>query len=154
MADYELRLAEVAPRPLAAVRGAAVRANLGPTILKLLDQVWPVLRAQGVRTGHNVVMYLDDLAHLEAGVEIFGDFSPTAEVHLSATPSGLAATAVHWGDYGAMAPTYEALRGWCAANRHRLAGPSWEVYGDWNADPQQLRTDLFLLLQPPENNPI
>ena len=149
MADYQLRLEEVAPRPLAVARGAAVRANLGPTILKLLDQVWPVLRAQGVRTGHNVVIYLDDLAHLEAGVEIFGDFNPTAEVSVSATPQGLAATAVHWGDYSAMAPTYTALRTWCADNGHRLAGPSWEVYGDWNADPQQLRTDLYLLVRPP-----
>src|SRR5438132_9588318 len=98
MADYELRLEEVGPRPLAVARGAALRANLGPTIIRLLDQVWPVLREQGVRTGHNVVMYLDDLSHLEAGVEIFGEFNPTAEVSSSATPAGLAATAVHWGD--------------------------------------------------------
>ena len=82
MAAYQLRLEEVAPRPLAVARGAAIRANLGSTIRRLLDQVWPVLRAQGVRTGQNVVMYLDDLAHIEAGVEIFGDFSPTAKVHL------------------------------------------------------------------------
>jgi len=154
MVDYELRLEEVVPRPLAVARGAAIRANLGPTIIILLDKVWPVLREQGVRTGHNVVMYLDDLAHLEAGVEIFGDFNPTAEVHTSATPHGLAATAVHWGDYSAMAPTYTALRKWCADNGHQLAGPSWEVYGDWHADPQQVRTDIFLLVQPPDKTAI
>ena len=148
MVDYELRLEEVVPRPLAVARGAAIRANLGPTIIILLDKVWPVLREQGVRTGHNVVMYLDDLAHLEAGVEIFGDFNPTADVHTSATPHGLAATAVHWGDYSAMAPTYTALRKWCTDNGHHLAGPSWEVYGDWHADPQQVRTDIYLLLRP------
>jgi effector-binding domain-containing protein len=113
-----------------------------------LDQIWPVLREQGVRTGNNVVMYLDDLAHIEAGVEIFGDFTPTDEVHTSATPHGLAATAVHWGDYSAMAPTYTALRKWCADNGHHLAGPSWEVYGDWHADPRQVRTDIYLLLVP------
>ena len=146
MADFEIRLEEVVPRPLAVARGAAVRANLGPTIIRLLDLVWPVLREQGVRTGHNVVMYLDDLAHLEAGVEISGDFSPTAEVHTSATPHGLAATAVHWGDYAAMAPTYTALRKWCADNGHHLAGPSWEVYGDWNENPNELRTDVYRLI--------
>ncbi len=154
MAHFEIRLEEVVPRPLAVARGAAVRANLGPTIIRLLDQVWPVLREQGVRTGHNVVMYLDDLAHLEAGVEISGDFSPTAEVHTSATPHGLAATAVHWGDYAAMAPIYTALRKWCADNGYHLAGPSWEVYGDWHADPQQVRTDIFLLVQPPDKTAI
>ncbi len=31
--------------------------QLGTDIIRLLDKVWPVLRAQGVRTGHNVVIY-------------------------------------------------------------------------------------------------
>lgn len=154
MADYALRVEEVSAHPIASARGAATRATLGPTIISLLDKVWPVLRAQGVPTGHNVVMYLDDLAHIEAGVQIFGDFSPTADVGLSKTPTGLAATAVHWGDYSAMAPTYTALRTWCADNGHRLAGPSWEVYGDWHDDPQQVRTDLYLLIQSSEKNTI
>jgi effector-binding domain-containing protein len=53
-----------------------------------------------------------------------------------------------------MAPTYTALRQWCADHGHTLAGPSWEVYGDWRADPLQLRTDIFLLVQPPEKTAI
>ena len=57
-------LEDVLPRQLAAVRGGASRADLGPTILKLLDRVWPVLRGQHVKTGHNVVMYFGGLAHI------------------------------------------------------------------------------------------
>ncbi len=144
--EYEVRLEEVAARSLAVARGATVRAELGATIIKLLDQVWPVLRAQQVPTGHNVVMYLDDLAHVVAGVDVLSDFVETAEVRHSATPAGMVATVVYWGDYAQMAPAYAALRSWCAQNGHRLAGPSWEVYGDWNADPCRLRTDLYLLL--------
>ena len=64
------------------------------------------------------------------------------------SPQGVAATAVHWGDYSAMAPTYTALRKWCADNGHHLAGPSWEVYGDWAEDPAKLRTDIYFLLEP------
>jgi effector-binding domain-containing protein len=153
---HEVGLAEVVARPLAVARGATTRAALGPTIIRLLDLVWPVLREQGVPTGHNVVMYLDDLSHIEAGVEVFGDFRPTDDgvVSRSATPAGLAATAVHWGEYSEMSATYTALRRWCVENGHELAGPSWEVYGDWHADPQQLRTDIFLLLgSTPEGSP-
>lgn len=36
---------------------------------------------------------------------------------------------------------------WCAANGHRLAAPSWEIYGhwqpEWNDDPSLIRTDVF-----------
>jgi len=28
------------------------------------------------------------------------------------------------------------------------AGQSWEVYGHWHADPAQLRTEVYYLLQP------
>src|SRR2546423_8126905 len=41
--DYEIRVEDARPRQLAVVRGGASRADLGPTILKLLDAVWPVL---------------------------------------------------------------------------------------------------------------
>ena len=42
------------------------------------------------------------------------------------------------------------VRAFCDANHHRLAGPSWEIYGhwlpEWNADPSRIRTDVFYLL--------
>ncbi len=144
---FEIQLEEVVARPLAAARGATTAEHLGPTIIRLLNTVWPVVRAQGVCTGHNVVMYLDDLAHVEAGVEISGEFRPTDDVQRSETPAGLAATVVHWGDYSEMHAAYTALKRWCIANGHQLAGPSWEVYGDWHADLQQQRTDIYLLLR-------
>src|SRR3989442_14578156 len=101
--DYEIRVEEAMPRQLAVARGAASRADLGRTILKLLDVVWPVLRGQHVHTGHNVVMYFGGLAHIEAGVEVFGDFVDAAEVRHSHTPAGPAVTTAHWGEYSEMA---------------------------------------------------
>jgi hypothetical protein len=47
-----------------------------------------------------------------------------------------------------MAGAYAALERWCAENGRRQAAQSWEIYGDWADDPQQRRTDIFLLLQP------
>ena len=143
---YEVTLEDVLPRQLAAVRGGASRADLSRTILKLLDKVWPVLRAQHAKTGHNVVMYLGGLEHIEAGVEVFGEFVDAGDVRHSQTPAGSVATTAHWGEYSEMAGAYAALTQWCAANGRHQTGTSWEVYGDWADDPEQRRTDIYLLL--------
>lgn len=145
--DYAVQLVEVAARPLAVARGAAGATDLGAVIIKLLDRVWPVLREQHVATGHNVVVYLDGRAHIEAGVEVFGDFQPTADVYRSSTPSGLAVSTVHWGEYSEMAGAYAAITRWSVENKQQLDGLSWEVYGDWSPSPEQQRTDIFLLVR-------
>lgn len=139
---------EARPRKLAAVRGEASRADLGRTIIKLLDKVWPLLRSQHVKTGHNVVLYFGGLDHIEAGVEVFGDFVDAGDVRHSQTPAGPAVTTAHWGNYSELAGAYAALVRWCAANGREQTGTSWEVYGDWADDPEQRRTDIYLLLAP------
>jgi effector-binding domain-containing protein len=46
----------------------------------------------------------------------------------------------------AMKPAHAAIHQWVRENGRKLAGPSWEVYGDWSDDPAKLRTDIFCLL--------
>jgi hypothetical protein len=41
---------------------------------------------------------------------------------------------------------HTAVRSWCAARRLRIAGPRWEVYGDWREDPAELETEVYYLL--------
>jgi hypothetical protein len=36
---------------------------------------------------------------------------------------------------------------WCAAEGRGLAGPRWEIYGDWHDDPAELRTEVYYLLR-------
>jgi hypothetical protein len=146
--DQKIRIEDALPRPLGAARGATSRPELGGTILKLLDMVWPVLRGQNVPTGQNVVVYVDGLKHIEAGVEVLGDFLDAGDVHHFETPAGPVVTTAHWGEYSQMAGAYAALERWCRDNERRPAGQSWEIYGDWADDPQQLRTDIYLLLDP------
>jgi effector-binding domain-containing protein len=147
--NYEVVVERVSARQLAAVRGTVKsQAELGPRIIALLDQVWPVLRQQGVPTGHNVVVYFGSPLQLAAGVEVLDRFEPVGNVQPLSTPAGEVATTAHWGEYTRMQGAYQALERWCATNHRNTAGVSWEVYGDWHADPAQCRTDIFFLLNP------
>jgi effector-binding domain-containing protein len=122
------------------------RAELGRTMISLLDRVWPVIRAQDVPREHNVVVYLDGKMTIEAGVEVFGPFVETGDVHAYATPSGTAIRTAHFGEYSECGGAYAALEQWLAAKARPRAGISWEVYGDWSDDPAQRRMDVYILL--------
>lgn len=146
--ESEVRLEQVASRTLAAVHGSTTRADLGPTIIRLLDQVWPVVRAQALGTDHNIVMYHGGLQHIEAGVEIVrGNLVETDVVKRSQTPAGTVVTVTHFGDYADLAAAYTALEQYCAANDCARAPTSWEVYGDWSENPAERRTDVYWLLR-------
>jgi effector-binding domain-containing protein len=159
---YDVRAERADPRPLAAIRATTPRQQLGQNIIRLLDLVWPVLREQRVRTGHNVVVYHGGTAGeltVDVGVEAFTEFAgrssdPEAsgqhrEIRRTATPSGDVATVAHYGEYSEMSGAYAALERWCQDNGRRPAGVNWEVYGDWEDDPAKRRTDVYFLLEAP-----
>ena len=62
------------------------------------------------------------------------------------------ATVAHFGPYAGLGAAHDALRRWCESQHRTLAGPSWEIYGhwqaNWNADPSLIRTDLYYQLRP------
>jgi effector-binding domain-containing protein len=148
---YAVHTSQAGPRVLAAVRATTTRQNLGTDIVRLLDMIWPVLRAEGARTGHNVVVYYGgegNALDIAAGVEVFTDFAGHGEIQRMATPSGEAAATTHFGEYSDMRAAYAALEQWCTSNGRRPAGVSWEVYGDWDDDPARRQTDVYFLLEP------
>jgi effector-binding domain-containing protein len=148
---YEVRAERAAPRALAAVHATTNQQRLSADILRLLDKVWPVLREQGVRTGHNVVVYYPGSGGsftVDVGVETFTDFAGHGEVRPMSTPSGEVAVTAHYGEYSQMGSAYAALDRWCTGNGRRPSGVNWEVYGDWADDPAKRRTDVYFLLDP------
>ena len=84
---------------------------------------------------------------LEIGVGLRGAFEETEEVKASATPGGAAAHVSFFGPYEELGEGHGAIQRWAAKVGRRLAGPIWEIYGDWSRDPAHRRTDIFYLLE-------
>ena len=150
MNSYAVRLEQLDSVPLAVVRRHAKPSELSRLVPECCGLVWNAIRAQQAKAGRHVAIYWDSIIRLEVGVELCGPFQPQGDVVISATPAGPVAWATHWGPYGGLHAAHQAIRAWCEANNHRLAGPNWEIYGhwqnEWNTDPSQIRTDVYYQL--------
>jgi effector-binding domain-containing protein len=150
---YDVRAVQAASIPLAVVRRQVRQSDLTRVIPEDCGVVWNALKAQGIRGGRHVALYWerDPVIRLEVGAEVDVPFAEQGDLVRSATPAGLVASVTHLGPYGGLTRAHDALHDWCTAAQHRLAGPSWEVYGhwmsEWDRDPSQIRTDIFYLLE-------
>jgi len=151
LGHYEVREAIVAARPVAGVRAVVQRGRVGQEFGRHLDQVYAAARAGAmVLDGQNIFIYRDatnEQLTVDFCVGVKERFAVVGAVLPLETPHGLAAMTTHHGDYGGIGRANAAILAWCRAHDRALAGPSWEVYGHWNADPSQLRTDVYYLLQ-------
>jgi hypothetical protein len=83
---------------------------------------------------------------MEPGVIVARGFEPVGDVVPSFLPAGRAAHFLHVGHYEGIPRAWQTLFDWCTAERLRLAGINWEIYGDWNDDPAKLETSMYALL--------
>jgi effector-binding domain-containing protein len=145
-----IRFQQLESIPLAVIRRQANPSELSRLVPQLCGLVWNAVRAQQAKAGRHVAIYWDGSIRLEVGVELYGRFADDGEVVRSATPAGSVASGTHLGPYQQMSATQDAIRRWCVANGHSLAGPSWEIYGhwqpEWNTDPSLIRTDIYYQL--------
>jgi effector-binding domain-containing protein len=152
MASPAVQLQRLDSLPVAVVRRQARQTELSRLVPECCGLVWNALRAQGVKGGRNIAIYWDAAIRLEAGVETAAPFDEQGGVVRSATPAGSVALVSHFGPYGGLGAAHDAVRDWCRQHQHRLAGPSWEIYGhwqdEWNADPSRIRTDVCYLVAP------
>ena len=150
MSPYVVQLRQIESIPLAVIRRQARVAELSHVVPECCGLVWNAVRAQKTQAGRHVAIYWDGSIRLEVGVELHGPFAEQGEVVRSATPRGVVAAVTHLGPYSGLGAAHEAVRDWCQAGNHRLAGPSWEIYGhwdpEWDADPSRIRTDVYYLL--------
>lgn len=144
---YDVTITEVAAQPLAVVKRQATLQELPGVMRTAFDEVWAFLREHDIIAGHNVVLYLDQVFNLEIGVQVFSPLPASNAVLASETPAGQAAVTTHWGTYEELSLAHTAIARSVIANGLRAAGPNWEVYGDWDADPAKRRTDVYYLLR-------
>src|SRR3954469_10750224 len=98
--EYEVRLERAEPRVMAAISSSTPRSELGATIIRSLDAIWPEIRGQGVQFGHNVVVYRGGdggSLTVDVGVEVLSEFTERGQVLLTVTPAGEVATTAHFG---------------------------------------------------------
>jgi effector-binding domain-containing protein len=145
--SYEVTAVDVVARPTAVVAATTTWQEF-PTLWKeLLDEVWACLRAGGIDRGcRNVMLYRDDVPHVEVGVELTRPCPLTGRVVASTLPAGQVAMTVHRGSYADLGSAHRAVSDWCAAHGRRPAGPRWEVYGPHHDDPTEVWTEVYYLL--------
>ena len=93
------------------------------------------------------MLYKDDVPNVEVGVEVEGPFAADGSVVPSALPAGETAMIVHRGPVRRPRVRPPGDPGMVRRQRPALAGPRWEIYGDWHDDPTQLETEVYYLLR-------
>ena len=145
--SYQVTVTEVTARPTAVAAAATTWPEFPALWSQLLDEVWACLRAGGINRGcRNIMLYLDDVPHVEVGVLLSQPGPLTGRVVASALPAGRAAWTVHYGPYPGLAEAHRAVLAWCATQGLRQAGPRWEIYGPHHDDPAQVWTEVHWLL--------
>jgi len=145
--SYQVTMMDVEARPTAVVPATTTWQEFPTLWRKLSDEVWACLHAGGIYRGCRVIMlYWDDVPHVEVGVELLVACPLTGRVIGSALPAGQAAMTVHWGPYSRLGEAHQAVIGWCAAQGKRKTGTRWEVYGPHNDDPARVWTEVYWLL--------
>jgi effector-binding domain-containing protein len=147
--DHAVSIVATDAAPTAVIRESTTWERFPTLWSELLDEVWGYVRRVGVRAGRNVMLYLDDVPHVEVGVELEGAVAePSGRVAASALPEGRAATTVARGAPSpeGIAAAHAAVIEWCDANGHTRTGVRWEVYDHWRDDPDTFETAVYWLL--------
>ncbi len=154
MAGVAVTFMWVDARPTAVIAQTTTWKQFPNTWGPLLDQVYRFVRSrtelppgEGAEQWQNVMLYKNDRPDVEVGVLVRGAFGAEGPVIASELPAGEVATATHRGDYARLGVTHGAVRDHAAAHGRELAGPRWEIYGHWRADPSELVTEVFWLLR-------
>ncbi len=130
--SYQVTMTDVEARPTAVVPATTTWQEFPTLWRELTDEV--------------IMLYWDDVPHVEVGVELLVPCPLTGRVRASALPAGQVAMTVHWGPYSRLGEAHQAVIDWCAAQGKRKTGTRWEVYGPHHDDPAKVWTEVYWLL--------
>ena len=99
-----------------------------------------------VQPGRNVMLYRDDVPHVEIGVEAAAPFPAIGRVVASMLPPGRALTATHRGPFEELGRAHEALGQACAERGLSRVWPRWEIYGHWDERDPKPEVEVYYLV--------
>ena len=130
--SYQIELTESKPIITAVIRSRVPKQELARFVPATCGEVWSFIRSAGLpRPGRHLALYLDTQGSVEVGAEVSEGFSGNERIHCSRLPAGRVVTTVHFGPYSLLGEAHAAINRWCAEQKHRLWGISWELYGHW-----------------------
>ncbi len=110
---YDVIAQDVMARPTAVVAATTTWQEFPSLWRTLLDEVWTCLRAGGVTRGcPNIMLYWDDVPHVEVGVELRVPCPLTGRVVASTLPAGQVAMTMHRGMYAGLGAAHQAVLDW------------------------------------------
>jgi effector-binding domain-containing protein len=144
---HQVVVTDVVARPTLVVATITTWSEFPRVWRALLDEVWGYLRANGIEGGcRNVMLYRDDVPHVEVGVEARAPGPLSGRVTSSSLPAGKVAMTTHRGGYSDLDVAHRAVIDWCHEHGKQLAGQRWEVYGPHSDDPSEVWTEVCWLL--------
>ena len=147
---YTCEIVETERAILAVATQSLKPGSASQHIIAMFDIVYGWLKTAPVdRAGHNYALYRmsDDHLVMQAGVPVSTAFDDSGQVKCLTLPVMRAAKTTHVGPYDGIADANRALLAWCKDQGLERTGLSWEIYGDWNPDPEKLMTDVFVELE-------
>ena len=144
----DVRSIDLKPQNGAGIAAFVRWADIGSSIRRTFDRLYAP-NALKPGHGHNFILYQNETregATLLIGVldREPGGFDPDVKaVHV---PGGRVIAASHRGDYASMPATYGRIHDEIKVRRLRRAPMSLEIYGDWDDDPANVKTDLHIYL--------
>ena len=144
---HQVTVTDVVVSPTVVVAATTTWQEFPGLWKELLDEVWACLRAGGVERGcPNVMLYRDDVPHVEVGVLLNRSCQLSGQVVASSLPAGRVAMTVHRGPYAGLAIAHRAVVEACAVQGLQLTGQRWEIYGPHSDDPADVWTEVYYLL--------
>jgi DNA-binding transcriptional MerR regulator len=138
MPEYEVILKDV-PSMRVAIKYAVTPTDdtMGPVFQRLFGEVCGYVYGFGPGVNPSapldLLFYEDDVEKqtemkIAVAVPFQGSLPPSGEIAIETLPGQMMASVIHHGDFAGFQKAYAAITGWIKANGYRIAGPSREVY--------------------------
>ena len=138
----EVRVVERPGTPTAVIRATTTWEEYPSLWGRLLDEVWKTVRAHDLAAGRNVMRYLDDVPHVEVGVEL-SDFEAIGRLVPSSLPAGPAAAARVPATAEGIRSGHEAVARYVEAHGLAPSGERFEVYDHQRDDASTLQVEIY-----------